>query len=233
MEIMRFYRRGWWNTKTAFAAGVIACELVHLLFGLLSMVHITIERPGSDSVSYAIPVHYSYPAPVEEGLSDEEESALASLDVVEVERPAEPARRKRSTARPRVSAPAKPVLTVAEQAFDAYRIGYISQYGTVARDAATSRVPASYLLALALVNGGSEYAHKANNHFDERCTSRTCPDGHCLRSDTPEQHKWFFTRYKTAAASYAAKARSVDFVNYQDPAIARVVELYNLRRFDR
>jgi hypothetical protein len=125
------------------------------------------------------------------------------------------------------------VLTDAERAVDEYRRGYIDQFGSVARDASTDRVPASYLIALALLNGGSEYALRANNHFDVRCTSKSCAEGHCLRSDHPDQHKVFFTRYKSAAASFAAKAKSVDFVNFQDPSVARVVSLYNLKRFDQ
>lgn len=233
---MRFQLPGrWWNTKTAFVSGVIACQLVHLVGGVLSMVRITIERPGDEPVMYRYepaPVHAPAPVSTDEGLSAADEAALASLDVVEVERPAEPVRR-RAAAKPRPVVPSKPVMTAAEQALDVYRVGYIDQYGSVARAAATDRVPASYLLALALVNGGSDYALKANNHFDVRCTSKTCPEGHCLRSDQPDQHKWFFTRYRSAAESYAAKAQSLDFVNFQDPAIARVVELYNLRRFDR
>lgn len=180
------------------------------------------------------------PAPVpistsgieDEGLTLEEEYALASLDVEEKPRPKEKVYRR---AKPKVVAAKVPVveMTASERDLNAKRLDYIRRYSDVARGAASRKVPASYLLARALVDGGSEYAHKANNHFDVRCTSTTCPEGHCLRSDHPDQHKWFFTKYKTVAASYAAKAKSVDFVNLQDPAVARVISLYNLKRFDK
>lgn len=204
-------------------------------FSQYRLVRVVDEAPTYQP--HFIPSDYSSERVVSD-LDIEREEELAALDVIEVEpvEPRKPVARKKPAVK-RVSAPPPPPapvfeLTAFERSVDSYRKNYIAKYASVAQAAATSRVPASYLLALALVRGGSEYALKANNHFDVRCTSKTCPKGHCLRSDHHEQHKWFFVRYPDAAASYSAQAKA-DFVNESAPDLARVTLVYNLKRFDK
>lgn len=227
------------STRVVFFVGFFSGGIFYSLFiPWISRFRVVVVEKNPAPAPIYVPSAVPAPVPIaisgidDEGLSMEQEYALASLDVEEKERPKEKVYRK---AKRRVKTVTRPVveMTDSERDLDGFRRHYIDQFGPIARSASTSRVPASYLLALALTRGGSAFALKANNHFDVRCTSTTCPEGHCLRSDHPDQHKWFFTKYKTVAASYAAKAKSVDFVNLQDPAVARVISLYNLKRFDK
>lgn len=240
------------DRRVVFAAGlVVGCLATGWLSPIVSRVHISLDGPAVEVYEDAAEDAEAFLANEDLGRIDEAE--LAAFDVVEVENPEipdgipsdlkRPAKRaKERLAKPRpakastVSASAAPavLLSASERALDSRRQAYIQQYGAIARASSNSKVPASYLLAYALVKGGSEYALKANNHFDIRCTSRSCPDGHCLRSDQADQHKWFFTRYKSAADSYVAQAKFLSKKSLPTiPAVDRVIQIYHLQNLDK
>lgn len=237
----------YWTRRTAFGFGLLAGYWLHAFAPHCTRIRVVVDDPA---VTPGIYIPSTDAPPVFEkvsGIEDddaaviERDERLAALDVVETAPPA-PARsnKPRRSSKPVATTP-KPApapviqMTAAEQALDGYRKAYIARHFSDAQAAATSTIPASALLALALREGGSEYAIKANNHFDERCMSKTCPRGHCLRSDQPDQHKWFFVRYKSAADSYRARAKAITAGGYtvDGPAIDRIIALYNLRRFDQ
>lgn len=237
----------YWTRRTAFGFGLLAGYWLHALTPHCTRIRVVVDDPAATPGIY-IPSTDAPPAYEKvSGIEDddaaviERDERLAALNVVETAPPA-PARsnKPRRSSKPVATTP-KPALapviqmTAAEQALDGYRKAYIARHSSDARAAATTKVPVSVLLALALTEGGSEYAIKANNHFDERCMSKTCPRGHCLRSDQSDQHKWFFTRYKSHADSYRAKAAAIASSGYVPggPAIERVIQLYDLRRFDQ
>lgn len=242
-----------YDRRVVFAAGLVSgCLLTGWVAPILDRVHISLDGP--ERVVYG-----DFEAEDEAVLADESlgrlsEDELAALDVVEVSDPEVPAGVPSGLSKPakrakrrEVAKPAQPasmgiiqakvervVMTEKEQEKDAYRSAYIWQYAPVARAASTSKVPASYLLACALVKGGSEYSLKANNHFDVRCNSRRCADGHCLRSDADDQHKWFFTRYKSAADSYKAQAKALGGKRLPESAeIDRIIKIYSLQNLDK
>jgi len=235
------------DRRVVFTSGlVVGCLLTGLVAPILDRVHISFDGP--ETVVYGDYVAEDEAMLAREDLGRLSEEELTALDVVEVSDPQidgfsaslkEPAKRaKKRAAKPAVaSATVAPVssivLTAKERELDPARRAYIASFSSVARKAATSNAPASFLLAAALVNGGSEYALKANNHFDKRCMSKTCPEGHCLRSDQYNQHKWFFTRYKSAADSYVAYAKSFKSSAPVSPAIDRVILIYSLKNLDK
>lgn len=244
------------DRRVVFAGGLaVGYALSAWVAPVLSRVHISFDGPEPVSVYDEEQEREREEAlQAVEDLGRIPDDELAQLDVIEtgegslssvpekLKRPAKRAKEKTAAAKPRpVEAAAKPavVLTAEEERLNGRRLEYIERHHGDAEAASAvvgGRVKASYLLALALTKGGSEYALKANNHFDLRCLSKTCPEGHCLRSDADDQHKWFFTRYRSAAESYKAQAKALASSKNSlpmSPAMDRLIKIYSLQNFDR
>jgi len=124
-------------------------------------------------------------------------------------------------------------------------------------------IPASIILAQGFLEssgGQSQLAAKTNNHFGLKCFSRTCQKGHCTNFED-DSHKDFFLifdhpessyeehsqflkkdRYKKLFSlkkgDYQAWAKGLKKAGYAtDPTydikLIRLIQIYNLDRFDR
>ncbi len=84
-------------------------------------------------------------------------------------------------------------------------IEYIKKYSDIAKkEASSSGIPYSIIMAQALIEsnaGISVIAQQNNNHFGQKCLSKTCPKGHC-NNHFDDSHKDFFRIFKSVEESY-------------------------------
>jgi flagellum-specific peptidoglycan hydrolase FlgJ len=148
-----------------------------------------------------------------------------------------------------------------DRSLEAARKRYIEQYANVAvQEMEKYGIPASITLAQGILEsnaGTSKLVQNTNNHFGIKCFSKKCSAGHCTNS-ADDTHKDFFKAYKSAWASYRDHSLLLMGDNYRaarnargykEWAVAlkkcgyatsktyardlvRIIERYNLQRFD-
>lgn len=94
--------------------------------------------------------------------------------------------------------------------------GFIKQWAPIAKTLSRKGVPASIILAQAMLEsrcGTSSLAVNANNFFGHKCFEKHCKKGHCLNY-SDDTHKDFFRVYKNPSTGFSEHAVKITSGRY-------------------